>query len=155
MMLLDTLLPCFYAFVACCGYCILFNIRGTGMALCSLGGALAWLVYLLVGPFAGGNDLLQYFWAAVFLSAYSEVMSRLRKCPVTGYQLLAFIPLVPGSGIYKTMEYCINGETDLFVSTGVHTLGISGALAVGVLLVSSVVRMYYTFRKRRRGTRFS
>lgn len=148
MDLLTSLLPCFYAFVACCAYCILFNIRGWGMALCSLGGALAWLVYLVTEPLVHGNDILQYFWAAVFLSAYSEVMSRVRKCPVTGYQLLAFIPLVPGAGIYTTMEYCINGETDLFVSTGVHTLGISGALAVGVLLVSSVVRMYYTFRNK-------
>lgn len=149
MELFTTLLPCLYAFVACCGYCILFNIRGSGMFLCSLGGALAWLVYLLMAPFVSGNDILQYFWAAVFLSAYSEIMSRLRKCPVTGYQLLAFIPLVPGAGIYRTMEYCISGETDLFVSTGVHTLGISGALAVGVLLVSSIVRMYYTFRNKR------
>lgn len=142
------LLPCIYSFVACCAYCILFNIRGYGMVLCSLGGALAWLVYLLCAALTT-SDILQYFCAAVFLSAYSEVMSRLRKCPVTGYQLLAFIPLVPGAGIYKTMEYCINGETDLFVSTGVHTLGISGALALGVLLVSSIVRMYYTFRKKR------
>lgn len=148
MEFLDYVLPCFYSFVACCAYCILFNIRGGGMVLCSLGGALAWLVYLLSAAVTT-SDILQYFWAAVFLSAYSEVMSRLRKCPVTGYQLLAFIPLVPGGGIYKTMEYCINGETDLFVSTGVHTLGISGALALGVLLVSSIVRMYYTFRKKR------
>ena len=142
------LLPCFYSFIACCAYCILFNIRGFGMVLCSLGGALAWLTYLLAAPLVGHNTILQSFWAAVFLSVYSEIMSRIRKCPVTGYQLLAFIPLVPGGGIYKTMEYCINGETDLFVSTGVHTLGISGALAVGVLLVSSGVRMYYAFRRR-------
>lgn len=148
MDVLSTLLPCAYAFIACCAYCVLFNIRGSGMLVCSLGGALAWLVYLLSALFTA-SDILQYFWAAVFLSAYSEVMSRIRKCPVTGYQLLAFIPLVPGAGIYKTMEYCINGETDLFVSTGVHTLGISGALALGVLLVSSVVRMYYIFKKKR------
>ena len=149
MSVLDMFLPCFYAFFACCAYCVLFNIRGSGMLICSLGGSLAWLVYLLAALITT-SDILQYFWAAVFLSAYSEVMSRVRKCPVTGYQLLAFIPLVPGAGIYKTMEYCINGETDLFVSTGVHTLGISGALALGVLLVSSIVRMYYTFRNKRK-----
>lgn len=153
MDLLTTLIPCFYAFIACCAYCIIFNIRSTGMFICSLGGALAWLVYLVTAPLVGGNDILQYFWAAVFLSAYSEIMARIRKCPVTAYHLLAFIPLVPGGGIYRTMEYCINGETDLFVSTGVHTLGISGALAVGVLLVSSVVRMYTIYQKKRKTTK--
>lgn len=152
MDMLSMLLPCAYAFIACCAYCVIFNIRSSGMLVCSLGGALAWLVYLLA-DFVTSSDILQYFWAAVFLSIYSEVMSRVRKCPVTGYQLLAFIPLVPGAGIYRTMEYCINGETGLFFSTGVHTLGISGALALGVLLVSSVVRMFYVFKKKRKNAK--
>lgn len=143
-------LPCFYSFAACLGFCVLFNIRGLGAILCSLGGALAWLVYLLIGPLSGYNDLIQYFWAAVFLSAYSEGMARVRKCPVTGYLLTAFIPLVPGAGIYNMMESALNGKTEQFLTTGLHTLSIAGSLAVGVLVVSSLVRMYKAFRRRRR-----
>ena len=78
---MDLFLPCLYAFLACLGFCVLFRIRGLGAVLCSLGGALAWLVYLVSGPLSGGIDFLQYFWAAVFLSAWSEGMARLRKCP--------------------------------------------------------------------------
>lgn len=147
---LDWFLPCFYAFVACLGFCVLFNIRGLGAVLCSLGGALAWLVYLLCGPLTGGSDILPYFWAAVFLSAYSEGMARLRKCPATGYLLIAFIPLVPGAGIYNMMEAALAGDTENFLTTGLHTLTIAGALAVGVLIVSSLVRMYRMFQRRRR-----
>lgn len=141
--------PCFYAFTACLGFCVLFNIRGGGAVLCSLGGALAWLVYLVTGPLTGHQDLLQYFWAAVFLSAYSEGMARLRKCPATGYLLAAFIPLVPGAGIYNMMEFALSGDTEQFLSTGLHTLSIAGALAVGVLVVSSLVRMDTVFRRKR------
>ena len=144
------LLPCLYAFTACLGFGTLFHIRGTGALICSLGGALAWLVYLLTGPLTGGNDIAQYFWAAVFLSAYSEGMARVRKCPVTGYQLVAFIPLVPGAGIYSMMEHALNGDTQGFLTTGLHTLTIAGALAVGVLVVSSLVRMCTDFRRRTR-----
>lgn len=146
----DLFLPCFYAFAACLGFCVLFNIRGLGAVLCSLGGALAWLCYLLAAPLVGGNDILQSFWAAVFLSAYSEGMARLRKCPATGYQLAAFIPLVPGAGIYNMMESALAGDTQQFLATGLHTLSIAGALAVGVLVVSSLVRMYSIFQRRRR-----
>ena len=146
----DVFLPCFYAFAACLGFCVLFNIRGMGALLCSLGGALAWMVYLLTGPLLGGNDIMQSFWAAIFLSAYSEGMARLRKCPATGYLLAAFIPLVPGAGIYNMMEFALSGDTERFLSTGLHTLSIAGALAVGVLVVSSLVRMYTTFRHKRR-----
>lgn len=106
--------------------------------------------HLIAGPLTGYHDLMQYFWAAVFLSAYSEGMARVRKCPVTGYMLVAFLPLVPGAGIYNMMEYALNGDTERFLSTGMHTLSIAGALAVGVLVVSSLMRMYTALRRRRR-----
>ena len=144
------LLPCLYAFTACLGFGTLFHIRGTGALICSLGGALAWLVYLLTGSAMGENDIFQYFWAAVFLSAYAEVMARVRKCPATGYLLIAFIPLVPGAGIYNMMDAAFRGDTQDFLTTGLHTLSIAGALAVGVLIVSSLVRMYNMLQRRRR-----
>ena len=133
MPFLDWFLPCFYAFAACLGFCVPFNIRGLGAVICSLGGGLAWLVYLIAGPLTGYHDLMQYFWAAV-----------------TGYMLVAFLPLVPGAGIYNMMEYALNGDTERFLSTGMHTLSIAGALAVGVLVVSSLMRMYTALRRRRR-----
>ena len=135
-------LPCLYAFLACLGFCVLFRIRGLGAVLCSLGGALAWLVYLVSGPLSGGSVFLQSFYAAVFLSAWSEAMARLRKCPATGYQLIAFIPLVPGAGIYSMMEAALRGDAQDFRGTGPHPRGVAGALAVGVLVVSSLVRMF-------------
>ena len=85
------------------------------------------------------------------VSAWSEVMARLRKCPVTSYLLVALFPLVPGGGIYYTMEHALNGDTELFLDTLMHTLGLAGALAVGVLLVASVVRLFTTYQSRRRG----
>ena len=103
---LQYFLPCFYSFVACIAFCVLFNIH-TGILICALGGALGWLVYLFCGP-VFQSDILQSFVAALFISAYSETMARIRKCPVTGYLLVAFFPLVPGGGIYYAMEHAIN-----------------------------------------------
>ncbi len=111
------------------------------LVFASLGGALGWLVYLLWNPLQ--NDILQFFLGTVALSVYSEVMARVHKTPVTGYLLVALLPMVPGGGIYYTMEYCIIGNTDMFLETGLHTLGIAGALAMGVLLVSSFVRLWH------------
>lgn len=146
MAFLDYFLPSLYAFLACIGFCVIFNVRGFGILICSLGGGLSWLVYLLSGLLVGQSEILQSFWAAVFLSLYAELMARHRKCPVTGYLLIGFLPLVPGGGIYYSMEYTLNGETELGLATGLHTLGIAAALAVGVLLVSSLVRMHSTWK---------
>ena len=134
-------LPCLYSFAACFAFSVVFNMRGKVLLFASLGGALGWLVYLLCAPIQ--NDILEFFVATVAISIYSEAMARVHKVPVTGYLLVALLPLVPGGGIYYTMEYCIIGNTDLFLETGLHTLGIAGALAMGILLVSSFVRLWH------------
>ena len=38
------------------------------------------------------------------------------------------------------MSYCVAGETQLFLSALLHTLGMAAALAVGGILASSVFR---------------
>ncbi len=146
LLFFDYFLPCFWAFLACIPFCVLFNIHA-GIFICSFGGALGWLVYLLAGPLFH-SDLIQAFVAAMVISAYAEIMARIRKCPAIGYLLVAFFPLVPGGGIYYTMEHAINGETGLFLESFLHTLGIAGSLAVGVLLVSSLVRMVNALRRK-------
>lgn len=136
--------PVLAAFVACGGFAVIFNIHGGGVFICALGGAVGWLAYLLSAPILQ-SDISQSFVAAIAISVYAEVMARVRKCPVTGYLLVAFFPLVPGGGLYYTMEHAMNGENDLFVARFIHTLGIALALAVGVLLVSSIVRMWGSY----------
>jgi len=139
-------LPVLWAFFGAGGFAVIYNIHGLGILICALGGALGWLANLLSAPLLQ-NDIAQYFFAALVISAYAEIMARIRKCPVTGYLLVAIFPLVPGGGIYYTMEYAIRGEADAFLASLLHVLGLAGALAVGVLLVSSAVRMWGTFRR--------
>lgn len=140
------LFPVLAACVASGGFAVIYNIHGPGILICAFGGGLGWLVYLLSAPL--GNDITQTLCAAIAIAAYSEIMARIRRCPVTGYLLVGIFPLVPGGGVYYTMEHAINGENTLFLDSFLHTLGIAGALAVGVLLVSSFVRMWHALRLR-------
>ncbi|MEE0880012.1 MAG: threonine/serine exporter family protein [Turicibacter sp.] len=136
---MDIFLSCLYSFLATIGFCIIFNIRGKMVFFASLGGALGWLGYEL-SVFLG-NDLSQYFVATIIIALYSEIMARLHKVPVTVYLIPALIPVVPGGGIYYTMEHFLNGNIDDFLSQFVHTIAIAGCLAFGILLVSSLVRL--------------
>ena len=143
-------LPCLWAFLACAGFSIIFNICSvSGTLICCVGGAWGWLVYLLV-LLTGASDLMGYFVAGMAIAAYSELMARIRKCPVTGYLLISFFPLVPGAGIYYTMLYAMRGEAALAAEQGMQTLGIAGCLALGVLVMSSLVRMIISLRGKRR-----
>ena len=132
------ILPCLCAFAGCIAFTLVFNIHGPGKLIAGFGGALGWLGYLL-----GGKTILAGFFAAAAISLFSEIMSRLRRCPVTGYQLVALLPLVPGGGIYYAMGYCLEGDTEQFLSALLGTLGMAAALAVGVILASSLFRAVF------------
>lgn len=133
------LLSCLAAMVACVGFCFTYNLKGSVIFTASLGAAIGWAVFQLLAPVS--NDIAQYFFATIVISIYSEIMARIFKAPVTVFLIIALLPLVPGGGIYYTMEYCINGNMDMFINEGVHTFFIAGALAVGIILVSSLVRL--------------
>ena len=138
MLWFDYGLPCLWAFLACVGFTFVFNIHGMGKLICGVGGALGWLVYLLAG-----STILAAFLASAAIGLYAEVMARLRRCPVTGYLLVALLPLVPGGGIYYAMSYCVAGDTGRFLDTLLHTFGMAAALAVGAMLTSSLFRAAY------------
>ena len=132
---------CLFSLIGCIGFAILFNIHGPGGLLCALGGMLSWAVYLIVLR-SGNSDILAYFWSALFASVYSESMARIRKYPAISYLVVSIFPLIPGAGAYYTMNYAIRGQMELFASQGMHTIAIAGILAVGILLGSTVFRMF-------------
>ena len=139
---------CFHCFLGCIGFAILFNIHGPGALLCTLGGMLAWFVYDLVLQ-GSGNDIAAYFWAALASSFYSEIMARVRKCPAISYLVVAIFPLIPGAGVYYTMNYAVQGNMETFASSGMHTAAIAGSIAVGILLASTVFRMWTVWKTTR------
>ena len=148
-MIEELLLPCLYAFLASVAFAVLFNIHGFGIVICGIGGTLGWLAYLLTFPYYQ-SPILPNFFAGLTISVFAEIMSRIRKCPVTGYLLVAFFPLVPGGGIYYTMRYCMAGNKEMFYAKAMETFGIAGALALGVLIVSSMFRLVISYRNHRK-----
>ena len=132
---------CLFAFLGCIGFIIQFNVHGKGGWLCALGGFLSWAVYLIAVHFSG-SDLTGYFWSALFASVYSEVMARIRKYPAISYLVISIFPMIPGAGVYYTMNYAVHGQMDLFAAKGMFTAAIAGIMAVGILLGATMFRMY-------------
>ena len=136
-------------FVGCCGFCILFNVHGRGCVLCIIGGVATWMLYLLWGAL-GCDIYAANLFAALFAALYAEVMARVRKCPSMPYLVITILPLLPGAGVYYTMSLGLEGNMMDAVAKGMETIGVAGALAVGILLVSSVFRI---LNRRIRGAR--
>ncbi|MBI4855998.1 MAG: threonine/serine exporter family protein [Acetobacterium woodii] len=153
---MNYILPCLYAFGASFAFAIVFNIQRNKLLLSALGGMLGQLAFVIFLNVLS-NQAASYMLATIAIALYAEVMARLTKSPTTIYLAVALIPLVPGGGIYYTMLYFINGDIELGASTGIETLLISGALAVGIIMVSStvnLVRKVMLKRKARMGKKY-
>lgn len=140
-------ITCFVSFIACAGFVIVFNIHGKGKWLCALGGAITWGAYCIALQL-GCTPLWCYFIATCTAAVFSEAMARIRKYPAISYLVISLLPLIPGSGIYYTALYAIRGNMPLAVDHGIHTLATAGVMAAGILVVSTVVRMWTTHKKR-------
>lgn len=128
------------ACVGCIGFTFVFNVHGHGAPLCIIGGGLTWAVYLMVTAW-GGNDFTANFWAALFAGFFAEAMARVRKRPAISYLVISLLPLIPGGGIYRAVNYAVRGNMGMFADTAIHTAAIAGILAVGILMASTSVRL--------------
>ena len=137
------------SFIGCVGFAIYFNVHSWGVPLTSLGGLLTWAAYLVAAHF-GCGIVGANFWAAVVAAIFSEIMARVRKYPALSYLVVSIFPLLPGAGIYYTMTYILQSNTDAAWAKGMETASVAGIMAVGILLVSTAVRAIYTVKAKYR-----
>ena len=54
--------------------------------------------------------------------------------------------MIPGAGIYYASNFIAVGDMDNFTMKSSETISVAGALAVGILLVSTCVRIWMTIK---------
>ena len=127
------------AYMASLSFAYIFNLNRKTAFLSAFGGSLGWL-------FSDPN--VAFFFGAVAFTYYGELMARKMKTPVTSYITPGLIPLVPGSGLYHTMLKSLEGDYNGALREGITTIMASGALAIGILMVFTLMKIYYLFKRR-------
>ena len=136
---MEDLMTCLYAFVGCGAFCFIFEMRRWKFILCAAGiGMVARAVCLLLSDMGGISQLVL---ATIVTATLAEIFARVLKTPATVLLIIGIIPLVPGGGIYYTMEALVNGDMAMFARFGLETVASAGAIAVGSSLVSAVTRI--------------
>ena len=136
-------------FIGCIGFSIYFNIHGPGMVVCAVGGILTWSTYLLA-LHLGVGIIYANLIGGIVASVYAEIMARVRHFPAISYLVVSLFPLLPGAGIYYTMAYAVQNEMTRFAQKGFQTAAIAGALALGILLVSTAFRIWSNYLMKKR-----
>lgn len=125
------------------GFNLLFHIRGKKLVLATLGGVISWAVFLALEPVLPG-EAVRYFVSAAVVTAYGEILARVEKTPTTTFLVPSIIPLIPGSALYYTMNYALNKQWSQFAGQAFYTVQLALALAVGIIAVTTAVRLVTT-----------
>jgi uncharacterized membrane protein YjjB (DUF3815 family) len=138
---MEVFIQCVSAFLGCLGFAFVFRIHYhlRFAILGSLVGTIGWIIFVMTSFLQ--NAIMQTFMATIVIALLTEVIARIEKAPATIFLLVGCFPLVPGRGIYESMLHCVHGNYDAFVSSLVYTFSISMAIALGILVISTIFRI--------------
>ena len=130
----ETIVQLLMAFLGALGFSLLFGMPRRHLWFASLGGMLAWGLYLLAARWIPG-DFIPYLLASAFAVVYAELLARLRRSPATLFVIPAILPLVPGGSLYYAMSFAVRGQLEEAGRYGMQTLKLGLAIAAGISLV--------------------
>jgi len=128
------------AFISCLGFGILFNVQKRTLLLAAANGAIGWTI-LLVLDIPQVSYIFANLLSAIVVGLLAEFFAIIQKTPATSFIVIGVIPLVPGFRVYRSMLFFVRGELDKGIAEGVHSCFMAVAIAVGIILATSIVRM--------------
>jgi len=137
---MDYIIQLLMAFLGSLGFGALYNTHGRKLFLASLGGLLAWAVYLLVNQFTS-SPYPCAFLGSMALTIYAELMARWQKTPVTVFLVTATIPLIPGAGLYRTVSAMMIKDAARAAEQGTYTLLFAASMAAGITFTTLCFRL--------------
>ena len=138
-----------YSALSTVGFSVFLNAPVSSLIPAGITGGVGWSIYFyLMG--VTSNSILANFMAAVVVSLFSEILARKLKHPAILFVIPGIIPLVPGLGMYNTMLYLVQKNYDMSIATGADVLFVGGAIALGVLVITSLARTISIFKFNRR-----
>lgn len=121
------------------GFSLIFSTRLSHVPYAAVGGFIACLVYLIASRWWGMDAFWSNTLAAAAGAVYSYGCAMVRKAPRNIFIIACMIPLVPGSGLYYTMDYLISRQTD----TAMQYLSLTLQTALGISAGFALVAAFY------------
>lgn len=143
---LEIIINIAFSYIASVGFALTINVPHRALNLAGVNGMIGWMVYWFISK-AGMGRLLSNLAGALIIGILSFVFAKKKKCPVTVFNIPALVPLVPGVPAYQAVRALVDGNT-FDAETALLRVGIiTCAIALGILLSTMVVEMYYRVKK--------
>lgn len=136
-----------FAFLGTLGFTLIFNVPLRHIPVASFVGGAGWVVYQIASAM-GCGIAISCFFGACTVGLTSDIASKVCKEAATIFVIPGVLPLVPGAGTYYTMLAIVQGNLDQAAAKGIETLAMAGAIALGLLVMGTVIQIIRGVSKR-------
>ena len=134
--------------IATAGFGLLFRTEGKSLLPCAVIGGAGYIVYdWIVLEFASAP--VAAFISCLLVGLIAEAAARILKGPTIVFATMGIIPMVPGYGMYRTMEAVVQGDYEKGIAVGMETIMVAGAIALSLGFATVIARRLI----RKRGAR--
>lgn len=130
----------FYSFMAAMFFSFLFNVPKKSVLISATIAGIGYVIFITVGN-DPSTELTGYFIGTLIMAILSEIAARVMKMAATIFITIAVIPLVPGLGLYRTMQLFVQNDYNGFLQAGTHTLLAAGAIAMAIAINTFFVKI--------------
>ncbi len=135
------------AIMSTVGFALVFSVPLKTLVVSAINGGFGWVIFKYVID-TTGSKYIAVFLSALSITFVSEMLARRLRYPASVFIIPGIINLVPGEGIYNTMGYFVNNQTELAIESFYSTIVVAGSISFGILLASSFSTSLKSFRTR-------
>ena len=144
-----------FSFFATVAFGKLFKCPESCLYKAGFVGMVGFGVYIILLSGYGLSSMHSHFEGTEALTNCSQNFARWYRQPVPIFSIPGIIPLVPGLPLYRAMNYTMLNAYSLGMHTFVSAALDATAIAMGILLVSGLAKVYKTSKKMVRDKRRS
>lgn len=148
----EILINILFSYAASVGLALTINVPHRALNLAGISGICGWMAYWFAARLGLGR-MLSNLVGAFLIGILSLLFARMKKCPVTVFDIPALVPLVPGVPAYQAIRALVNGQFLKGEAALLRVVIVTCAIALGILLSTMVTEMVYRgkrFYRRRR-----
>ncbi|HEY4533749.1 MAG TPA: threonine/serine exporter family protein [Fusobacterium sp.] len=136
--MLNYILEVCWALLATLAFSIIFQVTGKRLILSTLAGGIGWIILSVALHHFQYSSVTSFLFSAMSITIYAEIVAKKMNTTVTTTLIPGLIPLVPGSGIFFTMDNFVQGNYSKAVDLGRETLFVTAAITIGIVLITSI-----------------
>lgn len=143
---LEIIINIVFSYVASVGFALTINVPHRALNLSGISGAAGWMVCWFASRASMGR-MLSNLMGAFVIGILGLIFARIKKCPVTVFNIPALVPLVPGVPAYQAVRNLVNGETFEAETAILRVAIVTCAIALGILLSTMITEMFYRTKR--------